>query len=82
MDRFQSVWVGRGWQDLGRKLPLDLLFEGATVERLAEALRSRDSSAAAPSCLVALQPEGRLRPFFCVHPAGGSVFRYLKLARS
>ncbi|MEE8583267.1 MAG: amino acid adenylation domain-containing protein, partial [Acidobacteriota bacterium] len=68
-------------QAVGRKLPLGLLFEGATVERLAEVLRSRDSSAAAPTCLVALQPEGRLSPFFCVHPAGGSVFRYLKLAR-
>ena len=32
-------------------------------------------------CLVPLQPEGRQRPFFCVHPAGGTVFCYRPLAR-
>ncbi|MEW6738012.1 MAG: condensation domain-containing protein, partial [Acidobacteriota bacterium] len=34
-----------------------------------------------PSSLVEIQPEGTKRPFFCVHPAGGSVFCYVELAR-
>jgi amino acid adenylation domain-containing protein len=31
--------------------------------------------------LVALQAQGSLRPFFCVHAVGGSVFSYVGLAR-
>lgn len=31
--------------------------------------------------LIALQPSGSRRPFFCVHPAGGTVFCYRDLAR-
>jgi thioesterase domain-containing protein len=32
--------------------------------------------------LVCLQSEGALRPFFCIHPAGGTVFCYRRLAES
>jgi thioesterase domain-containing protein len=31
--------------------------------------------------LVGIQPHGTKRPFFCVHPGGGDVFRYVELAR-
>ncbi|MDT5268372.1 MAG: hypothetical protein QOH49_558 [Acidobacteriota bacterium] len=31
--------------------------------------------------LVAIQPQGHLPPFFCVHPVGGSPFCYLDLSR-
>ena len=34
-----------------------------------------------PSALVAIQPGGSRRPFFCVHPVGGTVLCYAGLAR-
>ena len=37
--------------------------------------------AGTPSVLVAIQPQGSLPPFFCVHPVGGGIFCYRDLAR-
>jgi amino acid adenylation domain-containing protein len=65
---------------LGKKLPLTAVFQGATVEHLAGVLRQQ----AAPgpqSSLVPIQPGGRKRPLFLVHPAGGHVFPYIHLAQ-
>ena len=31
--------------------------------------------------LVSIQPQGSLRPFFCVHAVGGNVFSYISLTR-
>ena len=64
----------------GKNLPLSILFEAPTVEQLASMLRQQGISAPWSS-LVAIQPSGSKRPLFCVHPAGGHVFCYLKLAR-
>ena len=36
--------------------------------------------ASSESSIVALQPQGKNPPFFCVHPATGGVFPYLPLA--
>ncbi len=33
------------------------------------------------SPIVAIQPAGGRRPFFCIHPVGGSVLCYIELAR-
>jgi thioesterase domain-containing protein len=63
----------------GRRLPLAALFQQPTVEHLAHLLRDPDRPAA-ESTLVLLQPEGTGRPFFAVHPAGGTVFCYQQLA--
>jgi thioesterase domain-containing protein/acyl carrier protein len=65
---------------LGRKLPLTAVFQGATVEHLAEVLRQQ-AVAGPQSSLVALQPGGSKRPLFLVHPAGGHVFPYVHLAQ-
>jgi amino acid adenylation domain-containing protein len=65
--------------ELGRALPLSALFQGGTVEGLAERLR-----AAAPeedSPLVPLQRKGSRPPLFLVHPAGGQVLCYAGLVR-
>lgn len=43
--------------------------------------RAGQSAQASQSPLVALQPAGDERAFFCVHPAGGHVFCYVELAR-
>jgi amino acid adenylation domain-containing protein len=65
----------------GRRLPLALLFQARTVERLAAALRgNRRSGAQESPALVAIQPAGDQPPFFCVHAVGGSVLSYASLA--
>jgi thioesterase domain-containing protein/acyl carrier protein len=64
----------------GKALPLATLFQGATVEALAQRLREQPS-ARRWSPLVTIQPAGRGRPFFCVHPTGGNVLCYAELAR-
>jgi len=63
----------------GRRLRLASLFQQATVEHLARLLREPETCDP-ESSLVPLQPEGHGRPFFCVHPAGGTVFCYRQLA--
>ena len=67
-------------RELGRELPLAALFEANTVERLADLLRG-GSPAPSQAALVRIHPTGRRRPFFCVHPVGGSVLCYVDLAR-
>ena len=62
-------------------LPLRVLFGEPTIEGIAEALRSeRRTPSFSP--LVALQPDGFKPPLFCIHPAGGTVFTYMHLARA
>jgi len=63
----------------GRRLPLASLFHQATVEHLARLL-DEPESCPAESSLAPLQTEGSGRPFFCIHPAGGTVFCYRALA--
>ncbi len=65
---------------LGKKVPLATVFQGATVEHLANILL-RHAKAAPRSSLVAIQPDGKRRPLFLIHPAGGHVFPYAHLAR-
>lgn len=64
---------------LGKKVPLATVFQGATVEHLAKILHQH-SKAPPHSSLVAIQPGGKRRPFFLIHPAGGHVFPYVHLA--
>lgn len=64
-----------------RRLALSTLFQGPTVERMASILRNQ-ATLSAESLLVPIQPHGDRRPFFCVHPVGGTVFCYTDLARA
>ena len=64
---------------LGKKVPLATVFQGATVEHLANILQ-QGTKAAPHSSLVAIQPGGNRRPLFLIHPAGGHVFPYVHLA--
>ncbi|HVT18829.1 MAG TPA: amino acid adenylation domain-containing protein, partial [Thermoanaerobaculia bacterium] len=63
---------------LGAVLPVATLLRRPTIEGLAAAMSER----AAPSrhALVELEPGGG-RPFFCIHPVGGDVLCYVRLAR-
>jgi amino acid adenylation domain-containing protein len=63
----------------GRDVPLGDFFQGPTIRQLAAALRRGVRSQSSP--LVALRPEGSNKPFFCVHPLGGTVLCYFDLAR-
>jgi len=62
-----------------RRLPLAALFQEATVEHLAALLRQPSGNACERS-LAPMCREGGGRPFFCIHPAGGTVFCYRSLA--
>ncbi|MFL6332308.1 MAG: amino acid adenylation domain-containing protein, partial [Pyrinomonadaceae bacterium] len=64
----------------GKELPLAVLFQKPTIEELAAVL-SEQASLPRQSPLVAVQPRGSERPFFCVHPVGGNVLCYVELAR-
>ena len=67
-------------RQLGKKLPVTTVFQGATVEQLAAVLRQQ-AAAGSQSSLVAIQAGGTKRPLFLVHPAGGQVFPYVHLAQ-
>ena len=66
-------------REFGCKIPLAALFEAPTVEGLARVLR-HGGPRGAVRCLVPLRQRGSRPPFFCVHPAPGTVFCYLPLA--
>ena len=67
-------------REFGRKVSLAELFQAPTVAGMAMLLRSRvPRSGSTP--LVSIQPRGERPPFFCIHPAGGTVLCYQDLAR-
>jgi len=68
------------------ELSLRDLLEKPNIAELAllvekRSLSGRPLDAFSPSALVAIQPKGSRRPFFCVHPQGGGVTCYLPLSR-
>ncbi|MCC6489182.1 MAG: amino acid adenylation domain-containing protein [Candidatus Hydrogenedentes bacterium] len=65
---------------LGQRLSPAVLFELPTIELLAGVLRAKNS-ATPESVVVPIQPEGDKAPFFCVHPAPGTVFCYVPIAQ-
>ncbi|HTQ30931.1 MAG TPA: alpha/beta fold hydrolase, partial [Opitutaceae bacterium] len=58
-------------RELGRQLPLAVLFKAATVESLAALLDEADDSPPPPCRVLPVQPNGSCPPFFCI-PGGGS----------
>lgn len=72
--------IAQIYERFGHNLALSVLFENATIEKLAKIV-SQPVSLSSGSPLVAIQSSGSLRPFFCVHAAGGDVNNYLILAR-
>ncbi|MFN8441273.1 MAG: beta-ketoacyl synthase N-terminal-like domain-containing protein [Caldilineaceae bacterium] len=74
-------------RELGVKVPVENLLQGISIQQLALQARSNldpiQTTSAPPGvadALVAIQPEGKKPPFFCVHPIGGVVFPYYRLA--
>ncbi len=72
--------VSRIAKEFRQEVALGAFFREATIEGLAVLLRSLNRPSRS-SLLVQLQAgsAGRV-PLFCVHPGGGSVFRYHRLA--
>lgn len=68
-------------QHFGAQIALNTLFRSHTIEQLALFLRSDAAIVTQNSPLVPLQPHGAKLPIFCVHAAGGIVFRYMQLAK-
>jgi len=67
-------------EEFGRGLPLAAMFDEPTVAHLARLLQKAPVAPEEIS-LVPIQRNGSQAPLFCVHPAGGTVFCYLELAR-
>ena len=63
----------------GQELPVTALLQEATIESIASHLREEGQSQP-QSPLVAIQPDGPRRPFFCVHAVGGNALTYIELA--
>jgi len=72
--------IAQIYERFGHNLALSILFENATIEKLAKIV-NQPVSLSYGSPLVAIQSSGSRRPFFCVHAAGGDVNNYLILAR-
>lgn len=64
-------------QELDRKLPRSILFEAATVAKMADHIEG----AIPPQCVVPIQERGQRPPFFCIHDGNGQVLNYRELAR-
>lgn len=56
------------------------LFDAPTIETQAALIR-RNAGPSESSIVVPLQPMGTRTPFFCIHPAPGTVFCYMALAQ-
>jgi amino acid adenylation domain-containing protein len=64
----------------GDLISVRTIFERPTIEQLAALIRQEVASMP-PGGVVPIQPKGRRRPLFCVHPSGGLVHCYVDLAR-
>jgi thioesterase domain-containing protein/acyl carrier protein len=67
-------------RELGRRLPASTLFRAPTVEALAHVLRQEAGEPLPQSSLVAIHPSGARPPVYWVHPGGGGVLCYSRIA--
>jgi amino acid adenylation domain-containing protein len=65
----------------GRSLLPPMLLQTPTIEQLAKVIEQESPRLVHP-CLVPLHAQGSKPPFFCVHGAGGNIFRLVDLART
>ncbi len=68
-------------KEFGRAPSIASLLAGASISEIARELR-QPGSVVSQRPLVPMRSEGRGRPLFCVHPAGGIAYCFLELARA
>ena len=81
-DSILSIQVAARADREGARVTVQQIFEHQTIAGLAAAMESEvweGESWEEP--LVPIQPEGAGLPFFCIHPAGGTILSFLHLAR-
>lgn len=66
-------------QHFGKEIPLATLLSNPVIADLATVIQA-SSNQIHNSPLVPIQPQGNKQTFFCIHPAGGHVLCYFKLA--
>ncbi|MCP2010931.1 amino acid adenylation domain-containing protein, partial [Duganella violaceipulchra] len=74
--------MARILDDLGRDLPLEAIFKMQTIAELELALLDEEGSVAVNSLVMLTPGAPGVRPFFCIHPAGGDVLGFQPLART
>ncbi len=74
--------MARIQQQFDKKLSLATLFQGATIEHLAQIILAETTDEPFLSTLMPLHAGGSKPPLFFVHPGGGTVLSYLELARN
>ncbi|GIG92288.1 non-ribosomal peptide synthetase [Plantactinospora endophytica] len=67
---------------LGVSLTVRAVFEAPTPARLEELLASGRRSVDVMDVVLPLRPDGDRYPLFCVHPVGGTSWRYSSLLRA
>ncbi|MVN75042.1 amino acid adenylation domain-containing protein [Hymenobacter sp. HMF4947] len=68
-------------QETGKRLPLAILFEHPTVEKLAAVLQL-DSNAISWDSLVPIKPQGTKTPLYIVHGAGLNVLLFNAISKN
>ncbi len=78
-DSLQAVTLFVEIEDVfGKHLPLTVLIDAPTIEKMAEQLGAKES-AEKFKYLVPIKTEGSKTPLFCMHAAGGNVLFYRDL---
>ncbi|MBD2362774.1 amino acid adenylation domain-containing protein [Anabaena minutissima FACHB-250] len=71
--------ISRIEQHFSKEIPLATLLTNPVITDLAIVIQDSNNQIR-HSPLVPIQPQGTKQPFFCIHPAGGHVLCYFKLA--
>ena len=72
--------ISRINQELRIQIPLISIFHHSTIKALAAYIKNSAQDDYS-SLTVPMQNKGEQPPFFCIHPVGGNVFCYRKLAK-
>ncbi|MDF1999858.1 non-ribosomal peptide synthetase [Peribacillus frigoritolerans] len=74
--------VGAIRKRLGREVPLSILFEYRNVELMSDWLQTQDDKPPANLIIPLKKKKSSGSPLFLVHPGGGGVLCYVKLAEA